>query len=119
MSTLGDRLKQEVIRLAAESPDFIYESPDEDQCVYVHEGEPSCLYGQALWNLGLIDASLERRKVLNVFGRPESLNFQMIDDLLKYLELEVDEDEAEAFIKSQDAQDNGRPWDVAARKLAS
>ncbi|QRY51822.1 hypothetical protein [Mycolicibacterium septicum] len=114
MSKIGKKIAKEVKRLAAESPDFIY--PYED-CKYIHNGEPSCLYGHALFNLGLIDSSFERKLGKGHLGNDTLLNFQPIDTVLQQLDIKLDNDEVGAFIGSQDDQDNGRPWDVAARPL--
>ena len=114
MSKFGKRLAKEVNRLAAESPDFIY--PHED-AVYVLNGEPSCLYGQALWNLGLIDESFERKLGKTQSGLDGLLNYQPIDIVLDRLNLKVGKKEVMAFILSQESQDNGRPWDVSVRPL--
>lgn len=61
MSDIGQRLIAIVRQKAAAAPDFVYNPPIEEKgtCVYVHDGKPSCLIGQALWGAGLIDASLE------------------------------------------------------------
>lgn len=43
-----------VRELAAENPNFIYEAPGENRtCLYVHEGDGSCLIGQALLRVGV------------------------------------------------------------------
>ncbi len=58
MTVLGQHLISAVRARAAENPDYIYKSPfGHGTCAYVHDGCPSCLIGQALWDLGLIDAS--------------------------------------------------------------
>lgn len=63
-------LENEVRRLAAENPDFVYEGAVEDRygsqyvsCMYTVEGDDenlvgSCLFGQALINLGADPAEL-------------------------------------------------------------
>lgn len=118
MSEIGAKIAAEVNRLAAEFPDFIYQADeDKDQCVYVENGQPSCLYGHALWNLGLIDARIENATMLNC-GRLVNVNYQTVDLIASYLGLNLDEDELEAFSESQDKQDSSRPWGVAVKPLA-
>ncbi|MCG7607167.1 hypothetical protein [Mycobacterium sp. CnD-18-1] len=118
MSAIGEKIAAEVNRLAAENPDFIYDTDeDKDQCVYVENGEPSCLYGYALWNLGLIDARIEKA-TMTIGGRLVSVNHQTIKTLARYLGLNLDQEELWAFSESQDYQDSSRPWYVAARPLA-
>lgn len=56
MSELGEKLIGTVREVVAERPDFVYEPGA--GCVYVHNGQPSCLLGHALWRLGLITADL-------------------------------------------------------------
>lgn len=67
MSAVGQDLIKHVRALAAENPDYIYESPytDDDAdnrhgvCVYFYNGCPSCLIGQALFKAGLVSGELE------------------------------------------------------------
>lgn len=63
MSNRGAKLIKIIRDLAAEKPDFVYERPgnyhDGKGCVYVHDGQPSCIVGHAMWRAGLIDDSFE------------------------------------------------------------
>lgn len=63
----ADDVIAEVRRLAAESPDCVYESPDGD-CHYQRgecsNGSVGCIWGQALRRWGIIDESRERAAVL-------------------------------------------------------
>lgn len=45
----------EALERAVESKgyDYIYEPPGAGRCVYTHEGEPSCIFGHALTDLGV------------------------------------------------------------------
>lgn len=45
LEQIREAIKAEVEK---EGPDFVYESPDEIECVYRHKGVPSCLIGRAL-----------------------------------------------------------------------
>lgn len=97
MSELGQRLIQIVRQKAAENPDFVYQYPTgRDTCVYVHLGKPSCLIGQALWEAGLIDASLEDR----------STNREVSDTLIQVLELPLDQVEVSWLRSAQLKQDS-------------
>lgn len=110
MSKIGKRILKEVQRIAAQSPDYRYEPPDSDQCVYIHDGEPSCIFGHALLNLGLIDKSFER-VLIDIDGVScARINLQDIETVIEYLNLEIDDKEIEEFLSIQSDQDNGKPW---------
>lgn len=100
MSVLGQQLISSVRAHAAEKPDFIYESPEGDSCVYVYAGCPSCLIGQALFDLGLIDASYEYHPC-NCGGSNE---------IFYELGLELDASEAIWLRFVQYLQDTKHPW---------
>ncbi|MBO0676905.1 hypothetical protein JRC04_05470 [Mycolicibacterium sp. S2-37] len=102
MSEFGQKLIATVREVASEKPDFVY---GDGQCRYVVDGQPSCLIGQALWRLDLIDASIESRDA----------NHDGIDTLLERLVLDEDLDEAEVewLEAAQTRQDNRAPWGVA------
>lgn len=56
----GEQIIQAIRDVASEKPDFVYARPEgSSKCMYMHEGKPSCLIGQALFKLGVIDASIE------------------------------------------------------------
>lgn len=60
MSDIGQRLITIVREKVAASPDYVYIPPDgSGTCKYIHDGKPSCLIGQALWDACLISPSLE------------------------------------------------------------
>ncbi|WPH57743.1 hypothetical protein [Mycobacterium phage WXIN] len=102
MSELGQRIKHKVQMIAAGNPDFIYEKPaDSRACVYVDIGAPSCIIGRALWNLNLIDESLEESR-FNTFDIRTLLD--------EYLDIEIDEDEAKWLASVQLKQDWGWSW---------
>lgn len=50
-------LETKVREIVAEDPDFVYQMPESDggggKCVYVDNGEPSCLFGRAFVELGV------------------------------------------------------------------
>lgn len=109
MSSHGDRLVQEVKRIAEANPDFVYQRPPGSGCVYVHDGRPSCLIGRALWNLGAIDADFENA----VDDRARRVNQFGVMGLLELLGLSLSSDESVLLMTIQDRQDDGLPWGEA------
>lgn len=105
MSKAGQRLIAIVREKAAAEPNRVYHPPVVDgPCVYVHDGEPSCLVGQALWVDGQIDCSLEEQ---------DDLNIDTIGKLLYHLGLGLDEEEVHWLRNVQARQDNKHPWGAA------
>lgn len=104
MSDTGQKIINEVRLVAAANPDFVYEPPDDEGCVYVRDGEPSCLIGHALWRLGYIDAELERHR------EGPNHNWDGAPDLLDHLGLHLDDSESEWVAVVQSRQDDGQPW---------
>lgn len=101
MSEFGQQLIEETKKVAANNPDFVYKK--ERGCVYVRNGQPSCLIGHALWNLGLIDASLETC----------SDNESGVEEIIDALHLNVDGDEQVWLDNAQSSQDIGKSWGQA------
>lgn len=103
MSGMGGQLITAIREVAADSPDFIYSKPADyfrSKCVYVVDGKPSCLIGHAVWNLGLIDSSLER----------SGYNDCSAEELVNHLEMDVDGRELRWLEVVQYRQDQGVPW---------
>ena len=97
MSELGQKLIAEVRKVAAERPDYIYQSSGPaDACWYMHNGEPSCIMGQAMYRLGAIGPSNPQS------GRIENKN---VSDALHILNINVDHPEADWLDEVQAAQD--------------
>ena len=48
-----DDAKRELLKLAGERPDFVYERNDDDKCVYADKGKPSCIVGHVLSRFGV------------------------------------------------------------------
>lgn len=106
MSDIGQRLIDEVKRVAGEHPDFRYRIPgDTTQCKYVKDGAPSCLIGCGLWNLGLIDEDFE-----HALYRGYGINGAGVRNAFVGLGLELDDDEIDWLEVVQDGQDGTRPW---------
>lgn len=107
MSVLGQQLISAVRAHAAEKPDHIYKSPyGHGTCVYVYDGCPSCLIGQALWDLGLIDASFA-----GTAGNHVPF-FSVVD----HLGLVLDPDERKWLREVQYHQDARHSWGEAVAK---
>ena len=102
MSVTGEKLIAHVRAHAAKSPAFTYTPCPGPRaaCVYVKEGKPSCLIGQALWDAGLIDASMEH----------ECGNDYPFRDLAGYLDLDICTEEKLWLIDVQNYQDQSYPW---------
>lgn len=117
MSDIGQQVINAVRSKAAHNPTFVYKNPGftnpdlfgpGEFCVYVKDGCPSCLIGQGLWDLNLIDASLENHEYNTVAA----------DDLLAWLHAERDYDlgllldpgEIDWLVQVQAAQDAEKPW---------
>jgi hypothetical protein len=113
MSEIGQQVINAVRSKAAQNPTFVYKNPGLSWsnalgpgpfCVYVKDGCPSCLIGQGLWDLKLIDASLENHEYNSVGA----------DDLLAWLDttqdVTLDVDEIEWLVQVQAAQDAEKPW---------
>ncbi|MFE5290113.1 hypothetical protein ACFRAQ_34540 [Nocardia sp. NPDC056611] len=96
-----DGLEREVRALAAEQPEFVYQRPNHrDGCVYVDNGCPSCLIGQAAARIGIPIAVLEDWDSADTTG---------IDAILTG-DFGVDGARAEWFAKVQAKQDDEYTW---------
>lgn len=86
--------------------DFIYERPGgEDSCYYVWGDEPSCLFGAALYRLGLSLNELSSYDPSGFAGTGVGL-----DTVLQ--QYGINKVDAEAFQEAQDNQDYGLPYGV-------
>lgn len=115
MTEIGQKIIAKVREIASADPDFIYRSPTGAACLYVHKGEPSCLIGQALWQLGLIDGEIESAPSVLVAGRSFTTqpNKAWVTDLLPHLDILVSESEGKWLKTVQDRQDDLHPWGMA------
>lgn len=97
MSELGQQLIQIVRDKASEAPDFIYRMPPEHgTCMYVHNGQPSCLIGHGLAGAGI--------------RVPSRHNACTIGALVDFMELPIDFDEVTWLRAAQSQQDRNRTW---------
>lgn len=102
MSELGQKLIEETRKVAAERPDFVYPG----QCYYVEHGQPGCILGHVLWNLGIIDED---------FSRLDE-NGLSIPRAFPKLGIEIDSDEFHWLSRVQHAQDSKQPWGEAIKE---
>lgn len=105
MSLTGRKLIAAVRAAANENPDFVYETTT-DGCVYVNNGQASCIVGRGAWDLGLIDSTFEN----------DSENAGGVVSLLDTLGLRLGTDEINWLATVQDAQDSHVPWGKAVEK---
>lgn len=106
MSVLGQQLIDIVRDKALEQPDFVYQQID-GVCFYVRDKKPSCLIGQALWQVGMIDASLE--------DSPLNLNYETLGGLADYFGWNIDYHELKWLRKVQRYQDTNYRWGAAVQ----
>lgn len=94
----GQQLIAEVKRVAAAYPN---RTNFEGICQYIHDGEPCCLIGHGLYNLGVIDSSFE-----NDSRNDESFDFVggTLDDL------DITVDEIHYLHEVQRRADKNWPW---------
>lgn len=97
---------EKVREIAARNPDRRYQPPLGGERYYVYDGAPASLEGQALWEMGLIDVSLQARWV----------NELSIKDLLRTLKVEGTEAEVNWLRWSQHYGDHLDPWATAVDK---
>ena len=104
MSELGEKLIASVRKFAAERPDYVYRNADDNHpqrsgCVYfTNDGQPSCLIGHALADLGLLSA------------QPELFNGSWIANVVKEYGWEIDSRELEWLVDVQNYQDALKTW---------
>lgn len=113
-TSIGEQLQEKVREIAAERPDYVYKGKGggvgkPGRCVYVRDGQPSCLIGHALWGLGLIDATLEQR------GSGQGFNTGDIHSLADTLKLDIDSDSLDWLSHAQYRQDVGNTWGDAVQ----
>jgi len=100
MSELGQKIIAEVRAKAAADPEYLYPRTEAGGCSYLRNGQPSCIVGHALWNLGLIDAQ----------WKGDDLGISDISHIINHEGWELTIGEIDWLSKVQDNQDNGWPW---------
>ena len=102
MNVTEQDIINEVRRLAADNPDYIYVNPNGSefsQCVYIHDGKGSCIVGRALVNNGF-----DPEKVAQYEGATA-------DEMLVVLGIKEAIDFGQVWLdRVQALQDNGTPW---------
>lgn len=101
MSELGQKLIELVREAAEERPDMCMNGG----CVYVRNGQPRCLIGQALWKAGLINESFESTRN----------NTLILGAITSSLELALDQEELDWLRIAQSAQDTLHIWREAVQ----
>jgi hypothetical protein len=86
--------------------DYVYQSPDM-ACMYVYNGEASCLIGQVLVRAGV---------PVTAFGGG-TINTCTIDRIVAYLPVTLSEHLVRALRDAQGAQDGGACWGEALEVL--
>lgn len=95
-----------VREVAAREPHRYYRVPLGGERYYVYDDQPSSLEGMALWELGLIDATIQRR----------FMNELSIRDLIISLGLKADEADVNWLRWCQHYGDHLDPWATAVEK---
>ena len=106
----ADQLTAEVLRLADEHPDAVYERDSRQRCRYSRGsagGGVGCLFGQALTNLGVTYEELERA---DADAKPIKL-------LAVHLGITKNAADIAAWQEVQNDQDGGWPWGTAVESL--
>lgn len=97
-----EELIEEVYRLAKENPDFCYTSLR--RCYYIaNNTHPSCIFGQALLNLGVSKETLKTADEYQNTGKD-------IIGVLDMLNIEYNDNQRVWCKGIQRFQDNGFPW---------
>jgi|SRR5882757_1231821 len=93
--------------------DYVYEPDGRDRCDYVRSGEPSCIVGRFLANLGVPLERLEKADAtyggISVGTLLEQLEEEGVIDRVSFRATQV-------LSKVQHRQDSGIPWGVAVQE---
>lgn len=112
MTELGQKLIASVRAKAEANPNFVYDKvkrvvvpgiPPAESCVYVMDGQPSCIVGHGLWEGGLINAEFEY----------SPSNGDAVRHLIDDMDLDIDPVEASWINTVQYEQDRQTPWGTA------
>lgn len=113
----GDDLVNAIREVAEANPDFVYRAPSvHELCVYVDEGQPSCLVGHGLWNLGLINETFDNGEPY--WAKDANPNYQSVCDVLDRLGLWDQMTEAQRVWVgvAQSTQDDSLSWGTSIRR---
>lgn len=110
-------LAAKVREIATANPDVTYFdiyrekfADTESLCMYQLDGEPGCLVGQAMFELGLDPETIKEFDDLNSFGSEAIRAVVYLRDDVFELD---DADELEFLSYAQSAQDEGQTWGEA------
>lgn len=110
MSETGQQIIAEIRKVAAERPDAIV---DLGGCVYIdRRGNPSCLVGHALFNLGLLDELLP--DPFEEYG-PGAWNETAFDHMYHSIAPGMEQIEVEWITVAQKVQDSDKTWSESVR----
>lgn len=98
----------EVLKVAQEQPDHVYERSEAGKCNYERNGQPSCIVGHAMHRLGV-----------SVFDLREfdATGDSAVEDIIGMNPDMFDNDDKlgmELLIEAQNRQDQEVPWGLAA-----
>jgi hypothetical protein len=105
----ASEIKDAIIEIGEERPDYINEQDEEGKCFYQIDGKPSCIVGQALSKLGA-DAELLRKL------DEENKGGVSADAVFTHFPQEFEDDDYKAKLfmgQVQANQDNRAPWGEA------
>lgn len=92
--------------------DYVY-GGDIDGCVYVLDGQPSCIVGQVLHRVGVPITTLETFDTASFEGESAPVSELQRKDLLTAASIALDSDAFEVLRVAQKYQDNGHTWGTA------
>lgn len=94
----------EVLKVAQEQPEHVYERGEVGKCNYERNGQPSCIVGHAMHRLGV--SVLDLREF-------DASGDSAVEDIIGTNQDLFDKDDElgmELLIQAQDSQDRGVPW---------
>ena len=97
----------EVLKVAQEQPDHVYERGEAGKCNYQVDGQPSCIVGHAMHRLGV--SAFDLREF-------DASGDSAIEDIIGMNPDMFDEDDKlgmELLIEAQNRQDQEVPWGLA------
>ena len=97
----------EVIKVAQEQPDHVYEKGEAGKCNYERNGQPSCIVGHAMHRLGVSVSDLRE------FDASET---SAVEDIIEMNPDMFDKDDKlgmKLLIEAQNNQDQEVPWGLA------
>lgn len=93
--------------VALKGEDYVYERPEDGFCKYMYDGQPSCLIGHALLDLGVEYSAQWEGKHARAIGH--GVDHQDYVPTFNW----PDDSTAHAAIRAQGRQDDGETWGVA------